>query len=171
MNKITKKVLDGLLYYPVYIFLRLSGFRSKKWKLRLVTEKLSDYLFGYAEISDGNGRTAHFRWKDLLTLKNHFRGRIKRYLLFWFRKGYVETQMLKRRGGCIRCGYCCHQLSCSFAVQNGKIWECSIYPYWPVSCTVYPITQKDVIEYNCPGFYFEQYPETIPSLSDIRNQI
>ena len=161
MNKVTKKFLDIILYYPINTFLKLGGYNSSKWKIRLATEKLSDYLYGHVELSDGD-KVEQFGWKDLLTLKRHWKGRLKRYFMFWFRKGYVEKQMHKRKGECSRCGYCCNQLECRFAIKKGDRWECSIHPYWPVSCAVYPINEKDVIEYNCPGFSFEPADELQP---------
>jgi hypothetical protein len=76
-------------------------------------------------------------------------------------KGYVEKQLKKRKGKCLRCGKCCKGLKCPVVKWDTKKkqWVCEVYGKWfwnHVNCSTYPYNQKEVDLYDCKGFWFEK---------------
>lgn len=80
----------------------------------------------------------------------HGRGKIRRFLLVHFRKQYVQTQLLMRRGECRQCGSCCNLLfTCPALTKHGK---CLVYGVCrPGACKVFPIDQRDIEEVRLCG--------------------
>lgn len=155
-----KSILSNIFFYPTYVSLILFGFLLNKVKARPVTEGFN-VLRGYIEVSDGRGRAAHLNWKDFLVLRTNLKGRLRRYFTIRFRKGYIKSQVQKRKGECKRCGLCCCERMCPFVIENKGKWDCLLHPHKPLNCTVYPINQKDVKEYGCRGFTFESAGKTL----------
>ncbi|PIU56419.1 MAG: hypothetical protein COS89_06030 [Deltaproteobacteria bacterium CG07_land_8_20_14_0_80_38_7] len=148
-----KTIIDHIVFYPTYFSLILLGFFVHKRKARPVTVK-GPKNSSYMEISDHYGRVVRLNWKHLMVLKTQWKGRIRRYLNVTFRKSYVEKQMKKRVGECKMCGRCCCERKCPFIIKENNTWKCILHPTKPSNCLVYPIDQKDILEYSCPGFSF-----------------
>ena len=98
--------------------------------------------------------------ETITTLNDDFRlalGKVRRFYLFHFRKGYVRRQLSLRRGECNQCAACCSLLFPCAAQTEDKL--CSRYhgKRWAV-CRVFPIDSRDIrdVERNggeC-GYYF-----------------
>jgi len=73
-------------------------------------------------------------------------GKLRRYGLVHFRKGYVQNQLLVRGGGCRQCGVCCNLLfTCPMLTKNRL---CLVYGTCrPQSCKVFPIDLRDIQGY------------------------
>lgn len=80
----------------------------------------------------------------------YFIGKIRRFWLVHFRKQYVQTQLLIRRGDCRQCGNCCNLLfTCPTLTKQGK---CLVYGTCrPSVCKVFPIDQRDIEEIRLCG--------------------
>lgn len=82
------------------------------------------------------------------------KGIIRRIVINYFRKGYVEEQMSRRRGECNQCGKCCElTLRCPFLTPSRK---CLIYTVCrPRHCKTFPLNREDLeeIEGEC-GYFF-----------------
>lgn len=151
-----KAVFNRILFYPTYLTLILSGFLVNKRKVRPVTSRERG-MPSYIEVSDIVGRRVTLTWKHILVLKKKLPGRLRRLINIKFRKGYVERQLALRKGACQMCGNCCCERSCPFLVQSSGRLECILHPSSkPANCSVYPIDKKDVEEYGCKGFWFEE---------------
>ena len=85
---------------------------------------------------------------------SRFKGLTRRIILNYFRKGYVEKQLSRRRGKCNQCGKCCElAFRCPFLIESRK---CLIYNLWrPMHCKSFPLDQNDLKEVGgeC-GYYF-----------------
>jgi hypothetical protein len=88
----------------------------------------------------------------------HASAKIRRFWMAHFRKGYINRQLLARKGECRQCGTCCNLLNvCPMLTRQGK---CLIYGSCrPRACRYFPIDQKDIDEVslcggNC-GYRFE----------------
>lgn len=87
----------------------------------------------------------------------HITGKARRLLLVHFRKDYVQSQLLARRGHCRQCGTCCNLLfTCPALTKSGN---CAVYGICrPQACKVFPIDQRDIDEIkvcgNHCGFHF-----------------
>jgi len=82
-----------------------------------------------------------------------FKGVIRRIILNYFRKSYVEKQLSRRRGKCDQCGKCCElAFRCPFLTASRK---CLIYDIWrPTHCRSFPLDQKDLEEVGGECGYF-----------------
>ena len=80
----------------------------------------------------------------------HTAGKVRRLWRVHFRKEYVRSQLLVRKGECRQCGACCNLLvTCPMLTKQGL---CFIYGTCrPKSCRVFPIDQKDIDEINLFG--------------------
>lgn len=84
-----------------------------------------------------------------------FSGKIRRFYITHFRKGYLKTQLIKRRGVCKQCGKCCKLgVECIFLSYRNGVAFCRIYRYRPKQCRIFPIDARDIEESGCIGFYF-----------------
>jgi len=81
----------------------------------------------------------------------HSSGKLRRFWLVHFRKGYVERQISVRQGDCHQCGTCCNLLfTCPMLTKQRR---CLVYGTCrPQACKVFPIDQRDIDEVNfCSG--------------------
>lgn len=77
----------------------------------------------------------------------------------------VEQRLALRKGACTRCAKCCKQYDCIFLGQNDetKDYYCKVYgtTYWFYgTCGRYPLDQEDIDDHSCPGFSFDEAPQT-----------
>ncbi len=89
---------------------------------------------------------------------------IRRRLFFIFRKGYVESQLKKRKGSCNHCS-CCDMKFFGFYNYNcphhdKETKKCKIYntKEWKYICRSYPFDEKDKwnrFKDKC-GFYWNE---------------
>ena len=84
-------------------------------------------------------------------------GKIRRFYICHFRKGYLRSQLRLRRGECHQCAACCHLLFPCYALSPERL--CRIYHgrRWLV-CRVFPIDRRDIEDVSrnggkC-GYYF-----------------
>ena len=80
-------------------------------------------------------------------------GKVRRYMLSRFRKGFVEEQIASQQGECNHCGNCCEILfRCPFLIhlEDGAS-QCSIYEDRPGQCAAFPINEKDLsdVDFDC----------------------
>ena len=77
----------------------------------------------------------------------HADGKLRRFWLVHFRRGYVQGQLLVRRGDCLQCGNCCNLLfACPMLIKQGR---CLVYgSSRPQPCKVFPIGERDIDEVN-----------------------
>jgi hypothetical protein len=70
-------------------------------------------------------------------------GKLRRYWLTHFRRGYVARQMQLREGSCRRCGRCCALLfRCPWLEGRAT---CRIYGLRrPRACEAFPIDERDI---------------------------
>lgn len=70
-----------------------------------------------------------------------FSGLRHRWLVF-FRPRYTISSLLKRKGSCRACGFCCilNKPSCRYIGDDGR---CKIYDRQPFFCKVFPIDERD----------------------------
>ncbi|MFH1875197.1 MAG: hypothetical protein ABH859_08485 [Pseudomonadota bacterium] len=148
-----RTLIDHIIFYPAYVSLILFGFFVHKRQARPVTA-CGPNQQSYIRVADEKGRAVYLGWRDLPVLRTNWRGRLRRYFTIRFRKAYIEKQLAKRKGECQMCGRCCCVRKCPFIIQEGQSWQCILHPAKPANCRIYPINQKDVVEYNCPGFSF-----------------
>jgi hypothetical protein len=91
----------------------------------------------------------------------HLTGKLRRYYLTHFRKGYVQRQLALRKGECHQCGRCCSFLfGCVMLTREGL---CRTYETWRwEACKSFPINQKDIDEVSLNGgrcgYRFENTP-------------
>ncbi|MBW2056599.1 MAG: hypothetical protein JRH07_08875 [Deltaproteobacteria bacterium] len=80
----------------------------------------------------------------------HLAGKVRRFYLVHFKKGYVQRQLALRRGKCHQCGRCCSFLFvCPMLTRQGL---CSSYDrFRPMVCKVFPIDQRDIDEVTLSG--------------------
>lgn len=66
---------------------------------------------------------------------------LRRRLLYWFRRDYVERQRKGRTGVCLGQGHCCARTMpwCAY-FGAGK---CRVYDRQPLFCRIFPIDRKD----------------------------
>lgn len=90
-------------------------------------------------------------------------GKVRRFVNSKVRRSYVEDQLKRRKGECIRCGACCKLLfKCPMLVthKNGST-SCRIHDRKPENCRIFPVDSKCIKERNhllpslpC-GYYFD----------------
>lgn len=82
-----------------------------------------------------------------------FRGKIRRYVLVHFKRGYIEAQQERRYGECNQCGNCCEILfKCPFLIRDSDgLALCSIYEDRPGQCAAFPIDEKCLadVDFDC----------------------
>lgn len=80
----------------------------------------------------------------------HAGGKLRRFGLVHFRKGYVQRQISVRQGDCHQCGTCCNLLvTCPMLTKKGR---CFVYGTCrPQTCKVFPIDQRDIDEVKLCG--------------------
>ncbi len=152
-QQIMRTVIDHIVFYPAYLSLILFGFFVNKRKAKPVTA-CGPKRKSYIQVADEHGRAVYLRWRHLLVLRTSWRGRLRRFIISNFAKKYVKKQLAKRTGECQLCGRCCCQRKCPFIFQDENTWKCILHPAKPANCHIYPVNQKDIEEYNCPGFSF-----------------
>ncbi|GHV88809.1 hypothetical protein AGMMS50267_11690 [Spirochaetia bacterium] len=92
-----------------------------------------------------------------------WKGVIRRFLIYFFRKNYINKNILKRQGKCIRCGACCKLAfkECPYLKMGteGKYTCIRHESFRMPNCIIFPIDQKDISDRNkvsnesC-GYYF-----------------
>ena len=96
-----------------------------------------------------------------------FAGRPRRLYYNWFRKGFVDASMARRRGECKRCGACCQMGNrCRFLFYENGLACCKIYDgRKSPNCQRFPMMEQDIAdrdvilpEQGC-GFTFENSRE------------
>ena len=121
---------------------------------------------GYRWIDQIIGLTSFcYRLKEAITqpFQNsrfvlHAGGKLRRFWLVHFRRGYVLRQISVRQGACRQCGACCTLLfTCPMLTKQER---CLVYGTCrPQACKVFPIDQRDTDEVSlcgsCCGYYFE----------------
>jgi len=147
-----KKILGYIYFYAVYYFLILCGFKLHKVKAWPVLDE--GLIRAYIQVGDESGRVIDVKKKDWLGFTGNLKHAFRRRFLIAFRKGYVQRQLLARKGECKRCGLCCYNRKCCFLIRDDDHWDCILHPYKPLNCVHYPVDQKDVDEYGCKGFHF-----------------
>jgi hypothetical protein len=80
----------------------------------------------------------------------HSSGKLRRFWLVHFRKGYVQRQISVRQGDCHQCGTCCNLLfTCLMLTKQER---CLVYGTCrPQACKVFPIDQRDIDEVKLCG--------------------
>jgi len=151
-----KTIISKILYYPGYAMLIIYGFplNRKKFEIRKVIDKRR-FPYYFLEVSNGNDHFLELRWEYFRDMHKKLFGKVRRHLDSRLRKGHLKKRTLMRKGACQRCGQCCRDLKCPFIVENNGKHGCFLYPCWPLNCKTYPITRKDIEDYDCPGFSFE----------------
>jgi len=80
-------------------------------------------------------------------------GKVRRYYLCKFRKGYVERMLMLRRGACRRCGACCSIMFRCPHLEGGN--QCKVYERRARQCRAFPIDERDLRgRFSSCGFYF-----------------
>jgi Fe-S-cluster containining protein len=80
-------------------------------------------------------------------------GKVRRYYLSHFRKGYVRRQIEeKRRGECSRCGECCKLGMVCPWLTDGNV--CEKYEDRPLQCRNFPIDERDLEDMPECTFWF-----------------
>lgn len=87
-------------------------------------------------------------------------GPVKRYVESIFSVRLDQSDQIT--GACTQCGNCCLDKKCVFLepVTDGK-FECGIYnsPFRKFSnCRAFPISEEDIVRYDCPGYVINPYP-------------
>ncbi len=77
-------------------------------------------------------------------------GKVRRFTSTKFRKSYVDEQLKKRKGECLRCGTCCRLLfKCPMLIDNEDgSTSCRIHKKKPENCDIFPLNQKCINERN-----------------------
>jgi Fe-S-cluster containining protein len=81
---------------------------------------------------------------------------LRRRYLYYFRRGYVDVQLSRRKGACSVKGHCCRKTLpwCEYLIDE----KCSIYDKQPLFCRIFPIDEKDKelsqVKETC-GYHFE----------------
>jgi hypothetical protein len=95
----------------------------------------------------------------------HLMGKLRRFYLVYFRRGYVKRQLASREGKCHQCALCCSFIFvCPMLTQKGL---CRIYNKFRLEmCKSFPIDQRDLDEValyggTC-GYRFEKHPFHYP---------
>lgn len=79
-----------------------------------------------------------------------FWGKIRRFYLGYFRKGYVSQQLTKRIKQCKNCGACCrlpYKCPALFTAGDGREL-CKVYEYRPRNCRIFPLDERDIFDRN-----------------------
>ena len=87
-------------------------------------------------------------------------GPVKRYVESFFSVRLNQSDQIT--GSCTQCGNCCLDKKCVFLepLTDGK-FECGVYnsPFRRFSnCGTFPISEEDIVRYDCPGYILTPYP-------------
>ncbi len=83
-------------------------------------------------------------------LTRQYRGKLRRFWLGNFRRGYVRRSLTQRRGECRQCGVCCGLGNTCPVLHEKKL--CLIYRgYRPRSCRLFPIDERDIRDVELLG--------------------
>ncbi len=88
------------------------------------------------------------------------RGKIRRFYLGHFRRGYVESRISLRRGECLRCGACCRLLYICPELEelaDGST-RCRIHEERPKNCRIFPVDQRDLNDRGLVGGDMNERP-------------
>jgi hypothetical protein len=91
----------------------------------------------------------------------HLMGKLRRFYLVYFRKGYVKRQLTLRKGECHQCARCCSFVFVCPMLTRRRL--CRIYNKFRLEmCKSFPIDQRDIDEValcggTC-GYRFEKHP-------------
>lgn len=79
-----------------------------------------------------------------------FLGKLRRFYLVHFRKGYVSAKLSSRKGNCRQCGVCCSFLFRCPALNGEGL--CRVYDTcrWK-ACTVFPLDERDLLDVAVSG--------------------
>jgi len=101
----------------------------------------------------------------------HLMGKLRRFYLVYFRRGYVKRQLALRKGECHQCTRCCSFVFvCPMLTRRGL---CRIYNKFRLEmCKSFPIDQRDIDEVarfgaTC-GYRFEKHAFHYPLSPSIR---
>ena len=74
-------------------------------------------------------------------------GKVRRFGLGLFRRGYVRRSAARREGECQRCGACCRLgYRCQFLREKGGGTECRVHWLRPRNCRLFPIDERDLAD-------------------------
>ena len=103
-----------------------------------------------------------------ISFKNRLRillGVFRRSAFFLFHRKYVNENIIKRKGKCLKCGACCRLFfrKCNYLKinENGTI-ECRIYNSFRMpNCIIFPVNLDDIKDRNIDakspcGYSFEE---------------
>ena len=72
-------------------------------------------------------------------------GKIRRFYYHKFNPSYIEKNIIRRKGDCIRCGACCQLVfKCPFLKYENGIAVCEIHEKRPGNCRHFPIDERDI---------------------------
>lgn len=81
-------------------------------------------------------------------------GKIRRFYYHKFKPSYIEKNIIRRKGDCIRCGACCQLLfKCPFLTYEDNremnrtattLAVCEIHEKRPGNCRHFPIDERDL---------------------------
>jgi hypothetical protein len=98
----------------------------------------------------------------------HTSGKLRRFGLVHFRKGYVQRQLSVRQGACRQCGTCCSLLfTCPMLTKQER---CLVYGTCrPQACKFFPIGLRDIDEVKLYGgqcgYHFNgEDPDKVPKI-------
>lgn len=97
-------------------------------------------------------------------------GPVKRYVESFFSVRLNQSDQIT--GSCTQCGNCCLDKKCVFLepLTDGK-FVCGVYnsPFRKFSnCGAFPISEEDIVRYDCPGYVLTPYP--VIKISIVANQ-
>ena len=125
--------------------------------------------------ADGRGLTPRARRTKVavshkITIGQRFLlgwGKVRRFYLHVFRRGYVERSIARRTGECRRCGACCKLMfTCPHLDESREPFECKVHETRSNNCRFFPIDERDlrdrdIIMPDQPcGFSFNTAAET-----------
>ena len=89
------------------------------------------------------------------------RGKIRRFCLSHFCRGYVAKMRSLRRGECRRCGQCCRLcFTCIFLREKN---QCAIYDWRFRQCRDFPVDERDLADSRIAcGFWFDVEADARP---------
>lgn len=83
-------------------------------------------------------------------MSTHLQNKIRRLILAYAKKGYVQDRLAVREGQCRQCGTCCKLVfRCPFLTKRGL---CSIHDICqPLVCRLFPLDSADIEEIAACG--------------------
>ena len=87
-------------------------------------------------------------------------GPVKRYVESFFSVRLNQSDQIT--GSCTQCGNCCLDKKCVFLEPLTDVkFVCGVYnsPFRKFSnCGAFPISEEDIVRYDCPGYVLTPYP-------------